>query len=148
MTKNKEGVSTEAVQDTETNENLPVSQNSPIADIAKDMEVFAESAKSLEKMKTGSALNFHYLEMEKEGDSKRLVFLGFGEVKMTDEDSGEVIPHKAVRFMDSDKSLFISASVALVSTIEQIGLPAGTPILITYKGKKKRTKLFDINHLN
>jgi hypothetical protein len=87
-----------------------------------------------------------YLEFSKPGETVRGVFLGFTTINKRD-DNGELKSITVVQWLAPDGALYINGGVALVRTFEEFNVPKGSPIEITYEGKRDRTKIFDVRIL-
>jgi len=101
---------------------------------------------NVEKAKKGLTLTAEYIELTKVGDSFRGVYIGLGEVNVTDKQTGELKPLKAARFLISGK-VFINAGIVLVDEINRAGVPVGTPMEVTYTEKKGNTKIYQLTLL-
>lgn len=89
-----------------------------------------------------------YREFNAPGETMRGVFLDFTVIEKSekDEKTGAVIgkkPINCIRWM-TDGELYVNGGAALVSTVERLNLPSGTPIEIKYEGKRGQCKLYDV----
>jgi hypothetical protein len=87
-----------------------------------------------------------YLEFNKPGETVRGIFLGFSTINKRD-DNGEMKNITVVQWLAPDGALYINGGIALVRTFEEFNVPKGSPIEITYEGKRDRTKIFDVRIL-
>lgn len=111
-------------------------------EIVSDL-ILLENMQSLDDCEVASVdLNYEYWTPEKEGEQRRLYFMGIRERLVPDHSTDELVPLKCVVFAephgDGAKAV-VNGSVVLVSTFENTALAEGTAVLVTYKGKK-RTK--------
>jgi len=111
-----------------------------------DWNALVEQSMNVEKAKKGLTLTAEYIELTKVGDSFRGVYIGLGEVNVTDKQTGELKPLTAARFLISGK-VFINAGIVLVDEINRAGVPVGTPMEVTYTEKKGNTKIYQLSLL-
>jgi hypothetical protein len=91
-----------------------------------------------------------YWTPTKEGESKRLFFDRIGTRNVKDEKTGEVFELECAYFVevvDGEPTTISNGSKRLLGAIENNDIQHGTPLLITYKGKKKNsTNAFQSDH--
>jgi len=88
---------------------------------------------------TGLDLAMEYWTPEVPGESKRVYFLGFSDVKRQEE-SGEERELKVAIFAENrggEYSMIQNGSSRLIGIIGDNAIAKKTPLEITYKGKKK-----------
>lgn len=105
-----------------------------------------QELESLSEMKEGYDLTVTYRTQEKwaelQDQEQRVFFLG---TKQVPNDEGEMI---TCAVFAGEKGAFMSAQMLLLNSVET--LQSGTPLKITYKGKKKNksnqgsTNVFDV----
>lgn len=83
-----------------------------------------------------------YLELAKPGDKVRAVFFGFGTIKVTDKQTGELREVDTVEFIH-DKQLKVNAGVSMVKKFKEYNLAKGTPLEVLFTEKVK-TKNGDV----
>jgi len=84
-----------------------------------------------------------YWTPEKEGEAKRLFFSHFADRVLVDKDSGEVSDKLLCAYFFEKRGKEVvtvsNASKRLVGAIQNNKIQRGTPLLITYMGKKKNS---------
>lgn len=82
-----------------------------------------------------------YWTPEEIGEQKRVFFSKIGMRKVLDQETGELIDLESAFFIEQKESGELSqvsnGSKRLVGAISSAEIQAGTPLLITYKGKKR-----------
>lgn len=111
-----------------------------------------ETLSKIEEMEPGVSLAPTYFEFENTGDSVRGVFIGYKQLTVQDaERDGELKEITAVGWMNLDESVSVNAGVSLVGIFQQSGIQIGTPVEITFKGRKKvergSVKVYDVRPL-
>ena len=113
-------------------------------DFTNFSEMVAKS-ENLKKMKPVMTLTADYIELEKPDDSFRGIYIGVGEISVTDKATGEQRKLKSARFL-VDKSVKINAGVNLVRELANV--PTGTPVEITYLRKDGNVKIYSVTLLS
>lgn len=75
-----------------------------------------------------------------EGEVKRVFFAGFDEQKVPALDGNGAIDLRVAMFVEvvsGEKTMICNGAVRLVSNLEMHDVQVGTPLQITYQGKKK-----------
>ena len=95
----------------------------------------------LESLEVASVdLSQEYWTPEKEGDRKRMIFAGVAERVVLDQKTSEEILLPCAVFVvlseDGHKTI-VNGSKRLVAVFENGGIANGTPVQVTYTGKKK-----------
>ena len=98
-------------------------------------------SENLTDLKPVMTLTADYIELEKPKDSFRGIYMGTGEINVTDKSSGEVRPLTSCRFL-VDKQVKINAGVTLVR--ECANVPMGTPVEVTYLRKEGNVKIYSV----
>ena len=101
----------------------------------------------LDAMEEGFTLAAKYIEFMKEGESERGVFLGF--TKMKNQKGDEI---DLANFQNKN-GVWVNAGANLVFQLHDRGVPHGTPLQVTYRGKVRtnggnEVKTFDVRILN
>lgn len=81
-----------------------------------------------------------YWTPEKEGEAKNLVFSHIDDADLIDQDTGEIKKLRTAFFfekVDGEVRSIRNASKRLVGAIESSQIVRGTPLRVTYLGKKK-----------
>lgn len=83
-----------------------------------------------------------YWTPTEKNESKRLIFYHIGERDVLDQNSGEVFSLECAFFMYPDPEtktvkMLSNGSKRLVGALQSNNIQVGTPLLITYLGKKK-----------
>lgn len=113
------------------------------AEIPNLDELVAKS-EGLTKLKPVMNLTAEYIELEKPEDSFRGVYIGTGEISVTDKQTGEQRKLTSARFL-IDKQVKINAGVNLVRELKEV--PMGTPVEITYLRKDGNVKIYSVSLL-
>jgi hypothetical protein len=103
-------------------------------------ELLAKS-ENLSKLKPVMNLTADYIELEKPSYSFRGIFIGIGEINVTDKVTGELKSIEASRFL-VDKQVKINAGVSLVRETKNV--PVGTAVQVTYERKEGNVKIYSI----
>jgi hypothetical protein len=123
-------------------------QNTETAEIqvAGDINFQELVAKSegLTKLKPVMTLTADYIELEKPEDSFRGVYIGLGDISVTDKGTGEQRQLKSARFL-IDKQVKINSGVNLVRQLDNV--PVGTPVEVTYTKKEGNVKIYNLSLL-
>lgn len=82
-------------------------------------------------------LSQQYWTPEKEGEKRRMFFVTCQDRIVLDQKTGEEILLPCVVFVDSSGATIVNGSKRLVAVFENGGIEKGTPVQVTYKGKKK-----------
>jgi hypothetical protein len=86
---------------------------------------------NLDEMAEGFKLEAKYFEFEERGQFKRGVFLGF--TKMKSQDNDKVVD--MAQFQNKD-GVWVNSGAALTRQLRDRAVPIGTPLQVTYLGKK------------
>jgi hypothetical protein len=140
-----------------TNNNTELTAQAPgaVAVINNDALIaLMDQSTKVDKLEPVMSLTAESLELSKPGESFKGLFVDFTTMnvkgQITDEETGDQIEGlkeiKAVRLL-SNKQFFLNAGVALVNELEKLNIPTGTPILITLKEVKNKTKIYSIDLL-
>ena len=106
-------------------------------------ELVAKS-EGLTKLKPLMNLTADYVELEKPEDSFRGIYIGVGEINVTDQSTGELASKESARFL-IDKQVKINAGVNLVRQIKDV--PVGTAVEVTYTKKEGNVKIYSVTLL-
>lgn len=95
----------------------------------------------LESLEVASVdLSQDYWSPTEEGEKKRMYFSGLAERIVLDKDKKEILL-KCAMFVeplaDGDSKTIVNGSKKLVATLEDNNIAAGTPVQVTYRGRKK-----------
>lgn len=112
-------------------------------DIANLSELIAKSTE-LSKLKPVMTLTADYIELEKPDDKFRGVYVGVGEINVTDKATGELRSLPCARFI-VDKQVKINAGVSLVRELKAI--PVGTSVEVQYLRKDGNVKIYSVTLL-
>lgn len=86
-------------------------------------------------------LSQEYWTPEKEGDRKRMIFAGVSERIVLDQKTGEEILLPCAVFVvpseNGEHKTIVNGSKRLVAVFENGSVQNGTPVQVTYTGKKK-----------
>lgn len=139
------------------NKNLPEIKGQEEQGLAKNNEAFVLKTADLNNVETlpnlaeAKELAFDlmssYWTPEAAGESKLCFFLKIDTRDVLDQSSGEIISLECAFFLeqkaDGERSQISNGSKRLVGAILAAGIQPGTPLKITYKGKKRnRTNQF------
>jgi hypothetical protein len=113
------------------------------SDVANLSELIAKS-ENLSKLKPVMTLTADYIELEKPDDAFRGVYIGLGEINVTDKSSGELRTIECVRFI-VNKQVKINAGVSLVRELKNV--PSGTPVEVKYLRKDGNVKIYSVTLL-
>lgn len=102
----------------------------------------------LDNMEQGFKLEAKYLEFEAPGQTARGVFVGF--TKMVSQNGDKEVP---VANFQTREGVWVNAGSNLTSQLKDRGVPFGTPLEVTYLGKKEtktgnKVKKFEVRLLN
>lgn len=113
------------------------------SDIANLSELIAKS-ENLSKLKPVMTLTADYIELEKPDDKFRGVYVGIGDINVTDKATGELRNLPCARFL-IDKQIKINAGVSLVRELKNV--PQGTSVEIQYLRKDGNVKIYSVTIL-
>jgi len=113
------------------------------SDVANLSELIARS-EGLGKLKPVMTLTADYIELEKPDDAFRGIYIGIGEINVTDKVTGELKAIESVRFI-IDKQVKINAGVSLVRELKNV--PVGTPLEVKYLRKDGNVKIYSVTLL-
>jgi hypothetical protein len=113
------------------------------SEVANLSELIAKS-EGLAKLKPVMTLTADYIELEKPDDAFRGIYIGIGEINVTDKVTGELKAIESVRFI-IDKQVKINAGVSLVRELKNV--PVGTPLEVKYLRKDGNVKIYSVTLL-
>ena len=113
------------------------------SEVANLSELIAKS-EGLGKLKPVMTLTADYIELEKPDDAFRGIYIGIGEINVTDKVTGELKAIESVRFI-IDKQVKINAGVSLVRELKNV--PVGTPLEVKYLRKDGNVKIYSVTLL-
>lgn len=134
-----------------SNSNAPINYE-PQTPVAVDMDAaefsaLVDASAKLKEKKPVITLTAEYIELAKPGESFRGIFIGFQDMQVTDQATGELKNIQAARFL-VDKGVKINGGVVLVNEVKRAGISPGTSIEVTFKEKKGNTKIYTITLLS
>lgn len=117
-------------------------QDAQVASMNNDLNsIFAGQMPDLTKSTPAPLeLTAEYWTPEKEGETRRMFFSDFKTSMVTDQKTGEDIELVSAYFVevvDGVKKVICNASRRLTGVLESCNVAAGTPLEITYLGKKR-----------
>ena len=112
---------------------------------AMNFEELVAKSEGLNKLKPVITLTAEYIELEKPEDSFRGVYIGLGEISVTDQATGELKQKTSARFL-IDKQVKFNAGVNLVRECKN--LDVGTPVEVTYVKKEGQVKIYSVSLLS
>lgn len=129
------------------NSELNTTANTEIQNLGVEIpnldEMVAKS-EGLNKLKPVINLTAEYIELQKPEDSFRGVYVGTGEMNVTDQNTGEMRKLTSARFL-IDKQVRINAGVSLVRELKEV--PVGSPVEVTYTKKDGNVKIYSVSLL-
>jgi hypothetical protein len=105
-----------------------------------------EKSAELSQLKPILTLTSDYIELEKPNEFFDGIFIGWQEMNITDQATGEQRNLKAARFL-CNKQVKINAGAVLVKELERSNVALGTPLRVTYTKKEGNTKLYSLTLL-
>lgn len=114
----------------------------PNKDSVIDATKICQLADQLNELKTLHTISSEYKEFALD-EEVRGIYLGLTTIEKTEE--GETSYIEAVKWLGSDKRLYLNAGKQLVETLK--GLPTSIPISIRHTGKKSRMKIYEVQIL-
>lgn len=127
----------------ETNSNLTL--------VVPSLEDLMAAVEDLDDKDEAVTITAVYKEFTTPGETARGIFFGYRDGKFKDDNAtteagGEqqYTEGKLVVWMTKDKKCFCAAGKALVGEFERNNIPVGSSVVITYTGKKERTKVFTV----
>lgn len=133
----------------ETMEITPVERTGEFEITSDSAALFAEMVEASGKMadmKEVLTLSAAYMELNTPGENFRGIFFGYQQINTTDESTGERREMTAARFI-VNRTLVINAGVVLVKECQNARLKEGTPVMVTYKGKEGKVKIYSLTLL-
>ena len=112
----------------------------------ENLEALLEASANLEDLEPVIQLTSEYVELAKPGETFKGIFIGFQAMNVTNKESGEMTERTAARFL-INKVVKINAGVSLVRELKNAGLPAGTPVQVTYVKKEGNLKIYALELL-
>jgi hypothetical protein len=112
----------------------------------ENLEALLEASANLEDLEPVIQLTSEYVELAKPGETFKGIFIGFQAMNVTDKVTGEHSERTAARFL-INKVVKINAGVSLVRELKNAGLPAGTPVQVTYVKKEGNLKIYALELL-
>ena len=112
----------------------------------ENLEALLEASSNLEDLQPVIQLTSEYVELAKPGETFKGIFIGFQSMNVTDKATGEHSERTAARFL-INKVVKINAGVSLVRELKNAGLPAGTPVQVTYVKKEGNLKIYALELL-
>lgn len=112
----------------------------------ENLEALLEASSNLEDLEPVIQLTSEYVELAKPGETFKGIFIGFQAMNVTNKESGEMTERTAARFL-INKVVKINAGVSLVRELKNAGLPAGTPVQVTYVKKEGNLKIYALELL-
>ncbi len=106
-----------------------------------DFQELIEKSANLDKLKPLITLTAEYIELEKPSEFFDGVFIGYQNMEVIDQQSGELKKLEACRFI-VNKQVRINAGVVLVNECKRANLVIGTPVKVTYQKKEGNTKIY------
>lgn len=111
-----------------------------------DFSALVEKSAQLNELKPVITLTADYIELEKPSEFFDGIFIGFQDMEIMDQQTGEHKTLKAGRFL-INKQVFINAGAVLVRELERSKINLGTPVRVTYLRKEGNTKLYSLTLL-
>jgi hypothetical protein len=139
MLNNENGISTTAVESTESTETT-------IFGNPEQLKNLLEQSTKLDELKPVVQLTAEYMELAKPGESFRGIFIGFQKINVTDKATGESLEKEAVRFI-VDKVVKLNAGISLVREFKGANVPTGTTCEVTYMKKEGNLKIYAVTVL-
>lgn len=121
-------------------------ENTPATINDFNFSELVEKSAQLTELKPVLTLTADYIELEKPSEFFDGIFIGFQDMEITDNQSGELKSLKAGRFL-INKQVFINAGAVLVRELERAKISLGTPIRVTYIRKDGNTKIYTLTLL-
>lgn len=122
-------------------------ENTPAIDQPTfDLNAMIEKSAHLEKLKPMITLTADYIELEKPSEFFDGIFIGWQNMEITDQTTGEVRKLKAGRFL-CNKQVKINAGAVLIKELERANIELGTALRVTYTKKEGNTKLYSLTLL-
>jgi hypothetical protein len=112
----------------------------------ENLEALLEASANLEELEPVIQLTSEYVELAKPGETFKGIFIGFQAMNVTDKVTAEQSERTAARFL-INKVVKINAGVSLVRELKNAGLPAGTPVQVTYVKKEGNLKIYALELL-
>lgn len=111
-----------------------------------DLNAMIEKSAQLSKLKPMITLTADYIELEKPSEFFDGIFIGWQNMDITDQVTGESKRLKAGRFL-CNKQVKINAGTVLVKELERANIELGTALRVTYTKKEGNTKLYSLTLL-
>jgi hypothetical protein len=111
-----------------------------------DFSSLVEKSANLNELKPVITLTADYIELEKPSEYFDGIFIGYQDMELADNNTGEMKTLKAGRFL-INKQVFINAGAVLVRELERSKINLGTPVRVTYLRKDGNTKIYTLTLL-
>jgi hypothetical protein len=111
-----------------------------------DFSALVEKSATLNELKPVLTLTADYIELEKPSEYFDGIFIGFQDMEIADNNTGEMKTLKAGRFL-INKQVFINAGAVLVRELDRAKISLGTAIRVTYLRKEGNTKIYTLTLL-
>ena len=121
-------------------------ENTPATNNDFDFSSLVEKSANLNELKPVITLTADYIELEKPSEFFDGIFIGYQDMEILDQQTGEHKTLKAGRFL-INKQVFINAGAVLVRELERSKINLGTPVRVTYLRKEGNTKLYTLTLL-
>jgi hypothetical protein len=118
------------VTDIDTSALVPIQSQTITVDAPPRM-FSPDELPNLDEMAEGFKLEAKYFEFEERGQSKRGVYLGM--TTMQSQENGKVVD--MAQFQNAD-GMWVNSGAALTRQLRDRAVPIGTPLQVTYLGKK------------
>ena len=121
-------------------------ENTPATNNDFYFSSLVEKSANLNELKPVITLTADYIELEKPSEFFDGIFIGYQDMEILDQQTGEHKTLKAGRFL-INKQVFINAGAVLVRELERSKINLGTPVRVTYLRKEGNTKLYTLTLL-
>lgn len=128
------------------NQPMTAVENTPAINNDFNFNELVEKSAQLTELKPVLTLTADYIELEKPSEYFDGIFIGYQDMEITDNQTGELKSLKAGRFL-INKQVFINAGAVLVRELERSKISLGTPIRVTYLRKDGNTKIYTLTLL-
>lgn len=128
------------------NQPMTAVETTPAINQDFDFSALVEKSATLTELKPVITLTAEYIELEKPSEYFDGIFIGFQDMEIADNNTGEMKTLKAGRFL-INKQVFINAGAVLVRELERAKISLGTAIRVTYLRKEGNTKIYTLTLL-